>query len=120
MSLPHCVAGIYKITKQIEILQSNVVLRGEGVSRGCWRRGEGGAQVAGCQLTDQTSGPGQACCHCCWSACSCDCVPSAAIIPPPPKLNATQVDKTILYMPNSLSDIYGNKEAWGTVGSFLT
>jgi hypothetical protein len=108
-------AGTYRVTKMIEIKQSNVVLRGEGVSHVLY--------ASLCKvlllllLLQQLRPP-------CWPHRQCSAALLSANVPPPGLLRCLpaclQVDTTTLYFPRSLQSVYGNKMAWSYMGGFLT
>lgn len=108
-------AGRYKVTQFIELQQSNVAVRGEGV------RGAAAAALlhpSNVQLPPMSIAT--------WSATGCHLVrlhfsrlalPDALMTACPPRL---QVDRTVLYFPKPLQHIYGNLMSWSFMGGFLT
>lgn len=96
-------AGRYRITQTLEILQSNVVMRGDGVREGtgALRAPRGRAWPAAVD-----------------AARSCSCTPLPLPSSPPP-LNGSQAGKTALFFPKGLQGVYGNKVKWAVSGGFI-
>jgi hypothetical protein len=90
--------GVYKITKMVEIYQSNVVLRGEGVSG--WAQGGTGPDAPHSRNDCQ---PGPCSGPLVTFFCSCCSCLSTALVP----ATILQADKTVLYFPKGLQQVYG-------------
>lgn len=84
--------GIYRITRMLAITQSNVVVRGAGVSAAARRRQQAPLFRA------------------------VPCAPSAQASVP---LLRAQVDRTVLWMPYGLRQLYGNIVEWQFSGGYI-
>ena len=111
-------AGTYRLTQMLEIRQSNVVVRGEGVS--CVLQLHWDSSVHKL-LPPQKQLLWPRVVH---GGCTFNALPCAMVLTRPsvmPCLPAClQVDTTTIYFPKSLQSLYGNKMAWSYMGGFLT